>query len=381
MWYKVVPTGTGTANIDTIGSSYDSVLSVWSGTSQTALTAVACNDDINPGIVTVSQLTGVTLNAGTTYFIMVSSFGALDPNPVAFGGKSVLNFSFTGTIGGGTTGSFTVGGTDIPAVTAGSSATSTVTVTPTGGFTGTVNVTCPAAGLPAGVTCSPNLLAINVTSAAAATSQLTVAVAAPSTTLTASAAPAERTLYAAGMMPPRSGKGWWTLSAGTGLAAMLLLFLPGRKRYRTALGLGLVCVLSFALGCGGSGSGSSGPVATTTTMTVNSTKLPASDLTGFRFSISVAASVGANGQVQLFNGSAPLNGVGPVSVVNGSATIMSAGLTPGTYSISAHYLGDSKTLTSSSGTLNMTSTGTTTFVISATPAASNGNPTVSITIN
>ena len=32
------------------------------------------------------------------------------------------------------------------------------------------------------------------------------------------------------------------VSAGTGLAAMFLLFLPGRKRYRTALGLGLVCV-------------------------------------------------------------------------------------------------------------------------------------------
>src|SRR5262249_30021400 len=54
IWYKVVPTGSGTANIDTIGSSYDSVLSVWSGTSQTALTAVACNDDITPGVVTVS---------------------------------------------------------------------------------------------------------------------------------------------------------------------------------------------------------------------------------------------------------------------------------------------------------------------------------------
>src|SRR5207245_312791 len=30
--------------------------------------------------------------------IMVSSFGALDPDPLAFGGKSVLNFSFTGTL-------------------------------------------------------------------------------------------------------------------------------------------------------------------------------------------------------------------------------------------------------------------------------------------
>src|SRR5258708_24680728 len=109
IWYQVVPTGSGTANIDTIGSSYDSVLSVWSGTSLTALTAVACNDDINPRIVDVSQLANVPLNAGTTYYILVSSFGALDPNPVAFGGKSVLNFSFTCTISSGT-GSFPLTG-------------------------------------------------------------------------------------------------------------------------------------------------------------------------------------------------------------------------------------------------------------------------------
>ena len=41
-----------------------------------------------------------------------------------------------------------------------------------------VNVTCPAAGLPPGVTCSPNPLAINVTGTAAVTGSLTVAVAA-----------------------------------------------------------------------------------------------------------------------------------------------------------------------------------------------------------
>src|SRR5207245_4201586 len=138
IWYKIVPTGSGTANIDTIGSSYDSVLSVWSGTSQTALTAVACNDDINPGIVTVSQLTNVPLNAGTTYFIMVSSFGQADPNPVAFGGKSVLNFSFNGSVC--TACSFTIAGTAATA-TAGATGTSTITVTPSGGFTGSVAIT------------------------------------------------------------------------------------------------------------------------------------------------------------------------------------------------------------------------------------------------
>jgi Bacterial Ig-like domain (group 3) len=160
---------------------------------------------------------------------------------------------------------------------------------------------------------------------------------------------------------------------------MLLLFLPGRKRYRAALGLGLVCVLSFALGCGGGGGGSSGPVATITKLSVNNSKLASNDPIGFKFSINVIASVGANGQVQLFDGSTALGTAASVS--NGSASITSTGLAAGTHAISAHYLGDSKTLASNSGALNITSTGTTTFVITSTPAASNGSPTVNITIN
>jgi uncharacterized membrane protein len=165
---------------------------------------------------------------------------------------------------------------------------------------------------------------------------------------------------------------------------MLLLFVPGRKRYRTALGLGLVCVLSFTPGCGGGygGGGGGGPVATVTKLTVNSAKVASTDLTGFRFTINVTASVGANGQVQLFNGSSPLNAVAPVSVINGSATIMSAGLTPGTYSISAHYLGDTKTMASNSGTLNVTSTGgPVALTISTTPTATPAASPINITIN
>jgi hypothetical protein len=219
---------------------------------------------------------------------------------------------------------------------------------------------------------------INVTGASAVNGALAIAVAAPSTTLTASAAPAAHTLYAAGVLPSNGSKGWWMLSAGTGLAAVFLLFLPGQKKYRTALGLGLLCVLTFTMGCSSS-SGGGGPVATTTTMTVNSAKLASSDPTGFKFTINVAASVGANGQVQLMDGNAALGTAATVS--NGSVIITSAGLAPGTHAISAHYLGDSKTMASNSGTLNVTSTGTTTFVISANPAASNATPTVSVTIN
>jgi len=56
-------------------------------------------------------------------------------------------------------------------------------------------------------------------------------------------------------------------------------------------------------------------------------------------------------------------------------------LQAGTHSISAHYLGDTYTKTSQSGTLNITFQGNTTFVIQASPASSNAPPMVNITIN
>lgn len=93
IWYKFTPLFSANLNVDTNGSSYDSVLSIWTGT-QGSLINVACNDDIQPGIVLQSQLQGVPLTAGTTYYIMVSSFGPPNPNPIALGGRSQLNFSF-----------------------------------------------------------------------------------------------------------------------------------------------------------------------------------------------------------------------------------------------------------------------------------------------
>ena len=78
IWYQYTPYFSANLEVDTIGSSYDTVLSIWTG-SPGSLTSVACNDDINPGIVVQSQLTGVPLTAGTTYYIMVSSFGPPDP--------------------------------------------------------------------------------------------------------------------------------------------------------------------------------------------------------------------------------------------------------------------------------------------------------------
>jgi IPT/TIG domain len=98
LWYKFTPQFSANLNVDTTGSSYDTVLSVWTGagTTEAALTAtnIACNDDTQAGVVTQSQLQSVALTAGNTYYIMVSSFGPPDPNPIALGGKSQFNFSY-----------------------------------------------------------------------------------------------------------------------------------------------------------------------------------------------------------------------------------------------------------------------------------------------
>ena len=415
--HNLSATYSGDISYNPVTTPVTDVLTVSKAVTATALAASAASVTTGTNVTLTATITSASNSAvGTTGTVTFFSGGTQigSPVPVApnaagsasagAGGAAALITSFTtsgtksitATYNGDTnyalssataitinvagSGSLTIGGTAATA-TAGASGPSTITVTPTAGFTGNVNVTCPAAGLPAGVTCSPNPLPINVSGTSAVTGQLTLTVAPPSTTLTASAAPAERVLHAAGTIPATGGKGWWTLSASTGLAAMFLLVLPRRKRYRAALGLGLVCVLRFTLGCSGygGGGGGGGPVATTTKIIVSSAKLTSNDPTGFKFTINVTASVGANGQVQLFDGTNTLGT--SVTVSNGTAMITSAGLLPGTHSISAHYLGDTYTLASQSGMLNVTSTGTTTFAIMATPAASNGSPTVNITIN
>jgi len=278
-------------------------------------------------------------------------------------------------------GSFTVGGS-AATVAAGSNSTSTITVTPTGGFTGMVNVTCPTASLPPGVTCSPNPLGINVTGTAAVTGSLMVAVAAPSSTTSASLLRADRTLQWAALAPlTGGGKGWWGLSAITGLAAILLLLLPGKKRYRTAVSFGLICILSFTLGCSGGygGGGGGGTSATTTKISVTSTKVASGTSIAFIVTVTSTGTRMPTGSVQLYDGTAVLGTAG--TLANGSATINISTLSVGTHAINAHYLADAYSTASQSGTLNIAITGSTTFAITASPAASNGSPTVNLTIN
>src|ERR1700735_2057379 len=68
VWYAFTPLQDETITASTFGSSYDTVLSVFTGT-RGALTSVTCNDDSSG--TTQSQVSfGAT--AGTTYFFMIS---------------------------------------------------------------------------------------------------------------------------------------------------------------------------------------------------------------------------------------------------------------------------------------------------------------------
>jgi len=276
-------------------------------------------------------------------------------------------------------GSFTMGGSAVTLNSAtGTGQPSTITLTPSGGFTGAVMVSCPAT-LPPGVTCPNSPLTITVPSnGTSATGQLNLAVVATSTTLSASVAQANREFHVAGLIPQRGAKGWWGVSGGVGIAAILLLLVPGRRRYRGALGLSLLCVLSFALGCGGGsggGGGGGGPVATTTKLTVANAKVAS----GNTFSFSAAVTGGSpSGQIQLVEGGSIL---AAATVSGGTASFQTAALPVGTHSVSAHYLGDANTLASSSGTLNVTVTGTTSVAITTNPAATPAAAPITLTIN
>jgi hypothetical protein len=181
--------------------------------------------------------------------------------------------------------------------------------------------------------------------------------------------------------PSAGGNGWWALSAGTGFAALFLLFLPGgRKRYRAALGLGLVCILSFTLGCGGGygggGGGGGGLTATITKLTVPSAKVASG--TAFTFSVTVTGGT-PTGQVVLFDNGTMIGTA--ATVAGGTAAPTAPALAVGTHVITAHYQGDAYTMASASGAINMTVTGTTSVAITTSPVASPVAPALSVTIN
>ena len=160
--------------------------------------------------------------------------------------------------------SFALSGVAITNVTPGTPATSTITVTPSGGFTGAVSLACAVTGTPANATETPTCSVTTppaITGATAVTATLTV----NSTAMTMAALENH--------LPPG-----FTIGSGVAIASLFFLILPSRRRRMNML-LSLLALAVFAgavVGCGGgskatTGTGNAGTTPGTYVLTITGT--------------------------------------------------------------------------------------------------------------
>src|SRR6185369_5397011 len=72
-WYNWQAPASGSATISTAGSTFDTVLAVYTGNAVNSLTLIGNSDDVDPGVTLTSSVT-FTATAGTTYRIVVDGF-------------------------------------------------------------------------------------------------------------------------------------------------------------------------------------------------------------------------------------------------------------------------------------------------------------------
>jgi M6 family metalloprotease-like protein len=76
VWFRYTAERTGTLVADTTGSSFDTLLAVYRGTSLAGLTAVACNDDIDRAANNLRSKAQFAVTAGQTYYFQAGGFKA-----------------------------------------------------------------------------------------------------------------------------------------------------------------------------------------------------------------------------------------------------------------------------------------------------------------
>jgi hypothetical protein len=234
-------------------------------------------------------------------------------------------------------------------LTAGSSGSSTVTITPIGGFAGTVALTCATGGtfVPAGYACAFAQANVPVSSGAATTTV--------NLTPTTTAAAAVKTANTLGGGARLSAAG---LFLGLGLLGFVGLVTVRSKATRNfALASGLVLVVaSTVLGCGAGGGGGGGPVTTTTTLNSSNAHVGYGTAVTFTVTVRPNGSATPTGPVQLYDNGQAYGS--PANVTGGIATFVTLNLPVGVHTITAQYGGDATTLGSTSTPLTQTISGT-----------------------
>jgi hypothetical protein len=258
-------------------------------------------------------------------------------------------------------GDFTVGVLPNPLViAAGSPGTATVTITPTGGLSGSITFACPTGtnNVPVGYTCTLSPNPLNVT-AGAPTATLTMA---PSAT-------AGGSVHTAEVLGRRHAL--WRVELAAGVLLLSLMFVDGGseggKGILLVAGL-LLCVGRLVTGCGGGSSSAAGPVPSTLTLTSSNNRVPFQN--PITFTVMVGAKGNPGGAVQLYdNGQTYGN---PGTVTGGIATFLTTNLPIGVHNISANYSGDANTLPSSSSVISQMVLGS--IPLQITAAANGGAP-------
>jgi hypothetical protein len=78
VWYRIAPEVTGTLTLSTAGSTFDTVLALYTGSSVGALTLApdGCNDDEDRTISLTTSKVTVTVTGGQTYYVQLAGFAA-----------------------------------------------------------------------------------------------------------------------------------------------------------------------------------------------------------------------------------------------------------------------------------------------------------------
>jgi subtilase family serine protease len=243
------------------------------------------------------------------------------------------------------------------AFAAGSTGSGTVTITPSGGFTGTVTLACASGGtfLPAGYSCAFGQSNVTVNNAVATTT-LTFT---PSSSSTTSGSVKRASAAAQGLLPR---------ATAFGAGIMLLVFLgfslggpQNNRNFLAACGL-IICVTSLVLGCGSGGGG--GPYATTTTIVSNGINVPFGTPVTFTVTVKPSGAVTPTGSVQLYDNGQVYGSA--VKVSAGIATFLATTLPVGVHNLTATYEGDTHTMSSTSAPIAQFITGQVPLQISGT---------------
>ena len=88
-WYRYLSTAAFLADLQTVGSNYDTVMAVYRGDSLATLISTGCNDDIGGGVLQ-SRLNNVLFSPNATYYIQVGGY-----NSASMGGNLVLTSTLT----------------------------------------------------------------------------------------------------------------------------------------------------------------------------------------------------------------------------------------------------------------------------------------------